>query len=336
MTTVWVEAPARLHLGLIDLRGDLGRRFGGLGAALVRPRVRVGVRLGPEGRSEGPDVQRGLEFARRFLRHHGIEEKVIVRVEEVIPAHVGLGSGTQLALAVARGLAELCEIEADAPALAAAVGRTARSSVGTWLFQHGGFVVEGGRRPNGPPAAPLVFQRPLPTDWRCVIAIPPVNRGLSGEPEESAFRVLARPSAETVGAIARLVLTVALPALIEVDPVGFGAAITGVQRHVGDCFREVQGGRFAHAQVARLVEDFERLRAHGAGQSSWGPAAFALAADEEQATELLASARDRLGPDGVAFITAFDNRGARWEARADGVERSDVSDRRVPRGGGRR
>src|SRR5256886_14232238 len=39
---VFVEAPARLHFGVLDLRGDLGRRFGGIGAAGSGPAVVVG------------------------------------------------------------------------------------------------------------------------------------------------------------------------------------------------------------------------------------------------------------------------------------------------------
>ena len=36
---VYVEDSARLHLGLIDLNGDLGRLFGGLGVAIDHPNV---------------------------------------------------------------------------------------------------------------------------------------------------------------------------------------------------------------------------------------------------------------------------------------------------------
>ena len=38
---VYVKAPARLHLGLIDLGGDLGRLFGGIGVAINQPNVIV-------------------------------------------------------------------------------------------------------------------------------------------------------------------------------------------------------------------------------------------------------------------------------------------------------
>ena len=36
---VLVKTPARLHLGLIDMNGDLGRMFGGLGVAIDHPNV---------------------------------------------------------------------------------------------------------------------------------------------------------------------------------------------------------------------------------------------------------------------------------------------------------
>ena len=39
--TVVVEAPARLHFGLLDLRGGMGRRFGGVGAPAPGVSVRV-------------------------------------------------------------------------------------------------------------------------------------------------------------------------------------------------------------------------------------------------------------------------------------------------------
>ena len=44
---VFVEAPARLHFGVLDLRGDLGRRFGGVGAAVPSPSLLLEARPAP-------------------------------------------------------------------------------------------------------------------------------------------------------------------------------------------------------------------------------------------------------------------------------------------------
>jgi beta-ribofuranosylaminobenzene 5'-phosphate synthase len=306
---VRVEAPARLHLGMLDLRGDLGRRFGGLGAALREPRVVVEASVARAVRAAGPDADRAAGFARRFLRHHGLDVGAEIRVVRAIPAHVGLGSGTQLALAVARALAALAGVDADAPALAVAVGRARRSAVGTWAFERGGFVLEAGRGADAARVPPLLFRHPMPAEWRCVLATPDVPRGLHGRAETEAFRRLAPPPAARVGAIARVALLVALPALLERDAAAFGRAITEIQRLVGDAFRPVQGGRFAHPLVARVVREMDRAGACGVGQSSWGPACFGLAPDPDTAARVAERVRARV-PGVAVRVVRFQNRGA--------------------------
>src|SRR5207248_2329016 len=96
-------------------------------------------------KAAGPDAARALEFARRFARHHGLDLRLHFCLHRSIPPHAGLGSGTQLALAVARAIAELCGLPTDVMSLAHAVDRGRRSGVGTWTFAYGGFVLEGGR-----------------------------------------------------------------------------------------------------------------------------------------------------------------------------------------------
>src|SRR5437660_4815494 len=90
---VFVEAPARLHFGVLDLRGDLGRRFGGIGAAVPAPSLLLEARPATELKAEGPDAARALAFARRFARHHGLDSRLHFCVHRSIPTHSGLGSG---------------------------------------------------------------------------------------------------------------------------------------------------------------------------------------------------------------------------------------------------
>src|SRR6266699_3218067 len=124
---VFVEAPARLHFGVLDLRGDLGRRFGGIGAAVPAPSLLLEARPATELQAEGPDAARALEFARRFARHHGLDLRLHLCLHRSIPAHAGLGSGTQLGLAVARASAELSGLPTDVASLARAVDRGRRA-----------------------------------------------------------------------------------------------------------------------------------------------------------------------------------------------------------------
>ena len=152
MRGVRVEAPARLHLGMLAVAEDGARRFGGLGVSVGRPAVVLEAEPADELSAEGADAERALTFARRCRDALGLAGGAHLRVVEAIPEHVGLGSGTKLALAVAQALATLEGSEADAPALAEAAGRAARSAVGMWTFAR--------RRPRGRGRAPAWGRAP--------------------------------------------------------------------------------------------------------------------------------------------------------------------------------
>jgi beta-ribofuranosylaminobenzene 5'-phosphate synthase len=312
MTTVRVEAPARLHMGMLDVAGDRARRFGGLGVAISRPAAVVEASPGDDVTAEGPDAERALAVARRCREALGLAGGARIRVVEAIPAHVGLGSGTKLALAVTAALAALARQMPEPEALARAAGRGARSAVGLWTFVHGGLVVEGGVRQGGEQAAPLLARHAMPDDWRCVLAIPTAEPGLSGRAEEEAFARL-RPDAERAALIAQLVLTSLLPGLAERDLTEFGAALTRVQRLVGESFASVQGGVF-HPRAGALVDALLRLGAAGAGQSSWGPAVYGVVGGEHAGRELARRLEAELAGDGRVELVRFDNHGARVEA----------------------
>lgn len=313
MRTVRVTAPARLHQGIFDLSGSLGRRFGGLGVAIARPAVILEASRSDKLAAHGTEAERVLDFARRYLDSTGLQGGADFHVEQAIPAHVGLGSGTKLGLAVAQALAVMYEQSTDPYTLARAVGRGERSAVGLWTFAQGGFVVEGGYWPDSRLPAPLLMRHPMPADWHCVLAIPHQITGLNGQAEASAFEQLA-VTAEQAARISHVVLMSLLPALVEGQLPEFGKALTQVQRLVGDCFSSVQGGQFANSRSAELIEAFLKWGAAGAGQSSWGPTVYALVADEAQGHQVAGLARDLLAGQGLVELITFDNQGVQVES----------------------
>jgi len=312
MTSVRVEAPARLHMGMLDAAGGGARRFGGLGVALSHPAAVVEASSSDDITAEGPDAERALAVARRSREALGLPGGVGVRVVEAIPPHVGLGSGTKLALAVTAALAALAGQTPEPGTIARAAGRGARSAVGLWTFVLGGLVVEGGRRPGVERPAPLLARHAMPDEWRCVLVIPHAEPGLSGRAEEEAFGQL-RPDSDRAALIAQVVLTSLLPGLAERDLAEFGAALTRVQRLVGESFASVQGGVF-HPRAGDLVDALLRLGAAGAGQSSWGPAVYGIVGDEQAGSELARRMDTELAGGGRVEVVSFDNRGAQVEA----------------------
>jgi beta-ribofuranosylaminobenzene 5'-phosphate synthase len=316
---VVVRAPARLHFGFIDLDGSLGRRFGSIGLAIDEPKVIVEATPAHRLSVTGDESGRAQALARRFLRHYGIREEVHISVKELIPAHVGLGSGTQLALSLAAALARLFSIEAGIRELASVMGRGKRSGIGVAAFDRGGFIVDGGQRvgtpdrpcnPDSPP--PVIIRHPFPKDWTFVVAIPNVGRGLAGDAEDRAFRRLRARPVTGATRLSRIVLVQMLPALVGRDAAAFGQSLTAIQRIVGSWFRAVQGGTFASPLGAKIARAMARGGALGVGQSSWGPTVYGMTTSEKVADAMEHEVRRAL-PSKVQvtiLLARADNRGA--------------------------
>lgn len=286
-----VTAPARLHLGFVDLNGSLGRRFGSLGLALEQPATQIVLRLAGQTSASGPDSARALQYARTLLAQFGQTAGVEIMVEQIIPSHAGLGSGTQLALAVGSGITRLLELPLSTAEIAARLQRGARSGIGIGAFDQGGFLVDGGRG-DATRVPPLITRLAFPEDWRVLLIFDEREQGVHGEAEHQAFAELPEFSDERAGELCRLLLMQALPALAEADIGAFGEAISRIQQHIGSYFAPLQGGeRFTSPAVAAALAWLTRHGAHGVGQSSWGPTGFAFVADERQGRQLLAALR---------------------------------------------
>ncbi|HET9018418.1 MAG TPA: beta-ribofuranosylaminobenzene 5'-phosphate synthase family protein [Acetobacteraceae bacterium] len=312
---VTVSSGARLHLGFLDLNFGLGRRFGSLGLALDAPVTRVALKRAARTQVAGPEAARAGRYLDLVMAACGLRDAHALTIEAAMPAHAGLGSGTQLALAVATAVRRLHGLPPDLRADAARLGRGARSGIGVGLFAAGGLVLDGGRGARDAPP-PLLARLDVPEDWRVLLLLDPARDGLSGEAERDAFAALPPMAEATVATSCRLVLMQALPAVAEADLPAFGDAITRLQRAVGDHFAPAQGGRITSPRVAAALDRLGGWGAVGLGQSSWGPTGFAFAPDPEAAHWL----RDRLAafPDApAAMVVRPRNRGADIGMSAD-------------------
>jgi beta-RFAP synthase len=239
----------------------------------------------------GPEAERTARHLETMRQHLGLKGAYHARIEAAVPAHAGLGSGTQIALAVAAGMRRLHGIALDPPGDAVRLGRGTRSGVGIGLFEQGGLVVDGGRGAAAAPA-PIISRIRFPDEWRVVVVIDPHRTGMHGPDEGAAFAALPPAPPEHAARLCRLVVMQALPALAEHDIVNFGAAIRELQLRVGDYFAPAQGGRrFASPDVARALDIVDREGGFGIGQSSWGPTGFAFARSQDEAARLIAAVR---------------------------------------------
>lgn len=307
-SAVSVYAPARLHMGFLDLGGSLGRRFGSIGVGINEIATHITITAANRLTLAGPGQARASKAVEKFCLAQGLNTALSLHIHQAIPEHVGLGSGTQLELAVGMGLARFFGLNLTVRDIAQTIERGARSGIGIAVFEQGGLVVDGGRGPDTL-TPPLISRMEIPEQWRFILAFDRRGQGLHGKAEVDAFNSLpAFPVAQTQR-LCHLLLMQGLPALAEGDIRGFGAVITDLQNTVGDHFAPAQGGRFTSSEVAKAMQWLESQGAVGIGQTSWGPTGFCLIDNPQQAQSLADLAQLRFEQVEFSVVSAR-NRGA--------------------------
>jgi beta-ribofuranosylaminobenzene 5'-phosphate synthase len=309
---VHITAPSRLHFGLWSLAGGAGRGFGGVGAMVQRPGL--SLQISPAGAfdAKGPLSERAVPFARRWAEFHRLQlPNCTIEITSAPPQHAGLGTGTQLGLAIAAGLNAFVGLPSQSPQeLALSAGRGMRSAVGTYGFVLGGLVVEQGKLP-GEPISPLDCRINLPSAWRFVLVRPGEQEGLAGDDEASAIAALPAIPAEITARLIAEARDHLVPAAATGDFDTFANSLYRYGNLSGQCFAARQGGPYNGPVLTRLVEQIRELGAAGVGQSSWGPTLFAVQSGEDGARKLAAQIRAAAAEVALSIeITPPANRGA--------------------------
>lgn len=321
--TVTLRAPARLHLGFLDPSASLGRRFGSVGVVIEGFETEVELSAARVDRvtADTPEGDAQMDRASAYLRSlrvsSGRLDTLHLRLLRVLPAHGGFGSGTQLALAIARAFAHWHRLDVSTPALAHWLGRGQRSGIGIHGFDLGGLLVDGGPAADGRPA-PLLSRIAMPEDWRIVVVQDHRQQGLAGSDEKGAMAVLGAMPAARSAEICHQVLMRVLPGAAGAEFASFALGVSRVQQLLGAYFAPVQNGRaYTSAAVGRLMDwvgasETEGRHRAAIGQSSWGPTGFAIVESQARAEALVQAvqAAGLLEPGLALRIVSPRNRGA--------------------------
>ena len=298
-----MRASGRLHLGFLDPSGSLGRRFGSLG--LMIEGFETAVEIASAGAdtlvADTPAAQAELDRVatclQRLREHTGRVCPLALRVRSALPAHVGLGSGTQLALAVGRAFAHWHGLEVATTQLAEWLGRGQRSGIGVAGFDAGGLLVDGGPSASGAPA-PLLARVALPAAWRVIVVLDERRHGLSGAEERYAIATLPALLQPQAADLCHQVLMRVLPGAVNDEFAAFAQGVNRLQELLGAHFAPAQGGSaWTSPPVGRLCAWLREASGHGGGeraaigQSSWGPTGFAILPSAAAAGQLVDAAR---------------------------------------------
>ena len=279
----------RLHFGLLSVGRSTGRQFGGAGVMLEAPGWKIAFEPSEQDEFFVPgDLQsRVTESLRRLRQSEPSQAKAGIRIEVLgeLPRHAGLGSGTQLGMAIAKGW-NLLSGGPPLPAveLARRVGRGQRSAIGVHGFDLGGFLIEAGKL--GEEISPLTHRADFPADWRFVLIRPPHAAGLSGTAELQGFAELPPMPEATTARLWQLLDESLRPAVAQHNFDVCSEALYEFGRLVGEYFSPVQGGIYASPAMVQLATRLRRDGIRGIGQTSWGPTLFVLCQDQTAAATL--------------------------------------------------
>ena len=323
-TVVRVITPSRLHIGLLDMNGSGGRVDGGAGITLEDPGFIFEISESDTFSltSREPGVAHQVQPIIEKLIMNGLSiPPVHIHVQQSVPFHYGLGSGTQVTLGIAAGIGAITEQKLSVEDLIALSGRGGTSGIGTRAFVMGGLLVDAGHRfgpgrkkdsfapsasSSGAGAAPLVGRYDIPKEWNFVLAMPDGFAEIHGQLEYDLFQMFCPVPYPEVQALSHILLMKLIPSVIEEELEQFGEAINEFQNYG---FKKCE----LSLQPPVIVDIMEAMRdagAAGAGMSSFGPVVYGVCDSNMNAIRSAAQKIMNQGKGGRTVCTKGRNCGA--------------------------
>lgn len=301
-----LEVPARFSFTLIDMTGELGRRYGMASLSVANPTLvvagRPNQRLVITTDDRTYPYRKDLEqYLQKLARAWGTDQGAQIDVERGLPTHQGFGSKTATLLAAGKIYAALCGRDEPTESLVRLAGRAGTSGGTVNLIDRGGFIVDAGHR--NPPGfghdprehfrpsryaiavgqPPALITLPFPP-WPFLMVLPR-GGGLHGEAELEWFRQHFPAPVEESSRAAHVVLVGLAGAIADRDYDGFCAALATITRHLW--VKKLQVSTHPDGVRQLLDEALDSSHVDAIAMSSMGPACCVFTREPDQTVEWL-------------------------------------------------
>jgi beta-RFAP synthase len=332
-----ITAPSRLHFGFFATPHEKSRAWGGIGLMVDQPSVVIETYARDNRSGDGMILANTVDPGIRPRLAHLIEligqafhidraSIPLVHVLSLPPAHMGLGLGTQLTLAVAEGIRRIAGGEVDwsdesarrafLHDAAIQLGRGRRSAIGIHGYINGGLVVDAGKLPQEQVGTKIMTLPPPPV---ALLVTPPLPPGPHGETEETSIArdVSIRPAISQE--LSDMLVREIAPSAVVGETQKFGLGLSRFNYLVGQSFAAVQGGPYASPLLESIVR-YLADRQVGASQSSWGPTLYIPLDQRDEAETIRAELMTNFSLPADSFnVTSPNRQGAIVEAIPDNV-----------------
>ena len=244
------------------------------------------------------------------------------KIKESYPEHLGIGSKTQLSLAVGTAITKLEGLDLSVEKITKIVGRGGTSGIGWRGFEQGGFILDSGHdfgsgkeketflpssaSSSANPALTLI-RYPIPENWRFLVIIPNVKQGAHDQEEVNIFQEYTPINREEVNEVSHQIIMKVLPGLIKNNLDYFGEGLKRIQK-IG--FKKIEID-LQHPIVKKLMFFLEAEGVKAYGMSSFGPCVVAITEGDESAKILKAKCEEFIKDfRGIVLIAKPNNTGA--------------------------
>ena len=108
--TIQIITPSRLHFGFIELNNSCHSKFGGIGLSIDKFHTKIIIKKNTKMKLKSKVSNKAQFFLTKFCKKNKIKSNFSINIEKSSPQHIGLGSGTQLALSIGTAISFLNNI----------------------------------------------------------------------------------------------------------------------------------------------------------------------------------------------------------------------------------
>lgn len=268
-----VETGARIHLGFYGIRPGY-REYGGLGIYIDGVGYKIIVKEHEHDLVKGCQAGRVTEVINEVRAQFKTTKHYMIEVQKCIPEHVGLGSTTQLKLALYSAILRLEGIVTSLENIAVKAGVGSISGVGFYGFKYGGLIVDSGRR-QGNELVGLLARYEFPENWYIAVVVPATRHRVFGEVEEKYMMTYTTINESSYCRALEIVFRRLLPAVVERNFTDFVTSVEELDKLTSNYFA-AQKGRFCCKESEVVATALKEAGGEGIGQSSWGPTIYAF------------------------------------------------------------
>ncbi len=309
---------ARLNFGLIDLSKAPFRVDGSSGLAVNIPAAKIEMKKSDQFKLQlmCDNKERCETVVERCIEKID-GRKFSLKVESFIDAHVGLGSGTQIAMAIVMAFNEEYQLRMSLDEMANLAGSGGTSNIGVYSFLHGGFNLDSGRlfpeekSESGPgeqftfsKLSPLLLRMDMPKWYLCIV-IPKTKDHICDIREKKLFQEYTPIVEEEVNVLCKHLLTGVLPSI---KTQCFPAFCRSMEQCMRYGFKKKEIGSYGELIYDTFL-DLKSKGAGGVGMSSFGPAVFGFYETYDEAKKVYEELKSSYLYDKV-YLTTPRNQGA--------------------------